>query len=103
MLGYEPIVDRMVVVDGQDFTHFFGADQLDPFPVGTALTMKIYSRDGDQLGAWPAVTITPSGALVQITADDLDPIPDAATFKVFVEYPDGQNLVWYRGRVWRRA
>lgn len=103
MIGYEPIVERMVVITGQDFTHFFGADDLDPLPVGTTLTLKFYNRDNQQLGAWPAITVTPSGALVQITADDLDPIPDGALFKVFVDYPTGETLCWYRGRVWRRA
>lgn len=102
MIGYEPIVEKMVVISGQDFSHFFGADTNDPFPTGTTLTLKVFSREGDQIGAWPAVAVTASGALVQVTADDLDPVPDAATFKVFVEYPDGQNLCWYRGRVWRR-
>jgi hypothetical protein len=102
VLGYEPIVEKMVVVSGQDFSHLFGVEN-SPFPNGTTLTLKIFDREGQQLGAWPAVAVEPGGALVQITADDLDPIPDAATFKVFVEYPDLQTLVWYRGRVWRRA
>jgi len=101
MIGYEPITEKMVVVTGQDFSHWFGTT--DPFPTGTELTLKIYPRDGGtQLGAWPAVTVSATGALVQITADDLDPIPDGSSFRVFVEYPDGQELCWYRGRVWRR-
>jgi hypothetical protein len=104
VIGYEPIVEQMIVVTGQDFAHFFGVEEHDPFPMGTTLSLKVYSREGDQLGAWPAINVQPSGALVQITADDLDPIPDASTFKVFVEYPGmPTGMCWYRGRVWRRA
>jgi len=104
MLGYEPLVDKMIVIAGQDFSHFFGVDQLDPFPTGTELVLKILARDdGEQLGAWPAISVQPSGALVQITADDLDPIPDGAVFRVYVTYPDEQDLCWYRGRIWRRT
>jgi hypothetical protein len=103
MLGYEPFVEKMVVVSGQDFSHFFGVEQTDPFPTGTGLTLKIFDRDdGDQLGAWPAVSVQAVGALVQITSQDLDPIPDGAVFRVYVQYPD-RDLVWYRGRVWRRS
>jgi hypothetical protein len=104
MIGYEPIVETMVIVSQQDFSHFFGVDESDPLPVGTTLTLKVYSREGDQIGAWPAVDVQPSGALVQITANDLDPVPDAASFKVFVQYPNSPTgLCWYRGRVWRRV
>lgn len=102
MFGYEPIVEKMVVVDGQDFSHFFGVDTHYPFPNGTTLTLKILDRENNQLGAWPAVAVEPGGALVQINADELDPIPDASQFRVYVQYPDGQDLCWYRGRVWRR-
>lgn len=103
MLGYEPLVEKMVVVSGQDFSHFFGTQSSSPFPSGTSLTLKIFDREDSQLGAWPAVAVSPGGALVQIDADDLDPVPDAATFRVYVQYPDGQDLCWYRGRVWRRT
>jgi hypothetical protein len=102
MLGYEPIVEKMVIVADQDFAHFFGVEG-SPFPNGTTLTLKIFDREGQQLGAWPAVAVEPGGALVQINAEDLDPIPDSALFRVLVSYPGGQDLVWYRGRVWRRA
>jgi hypothetical protein len=104
MIGYDPIVETMVIVAGQDFSHFFRVDPTDPFPSGTILTLKIYSREQDQLGAWQAISVQPAGALVQIRADDLDPVPDAATFKVYVQYPGWPTgLCWYRGRVWRRT
>lgn len=103
MIGYEPFVERMVVIDGQDFSHFFGADPTDPFPANTTVTLKIYDRDNNQLGAWPAITNGSTGSLVQIDADDLRNIPDSAHFRVFVNYSTGQTLCWYRGRVWRRV
>lgn len=102
MFGYEPIVEKMIVIDGQDFQHFFGVGDEYAFTIGTTLTLKIYDREDNQLGAWPAVAVAPSGALVQITADDLSPIPDGSQFRVYVQYPDGADLCWYRGRVWRR-
>lgn len=102
MIGYEPIVDKMVVITGQDFSHFFGVEEASPFPNGTTLTLKIFDREGQQLGAWPAVSVSPGGALVQINANDLNPIPDGAAFRVYVSYPDTTELCWYRGRVWRR-
>jgi len=104
VIGYEPIVDNMVIVVGQDFSHFFGVEESSPFPAGTVVTLKIFERgeNGQQLGAWPAVVVEPGGALVQIDGDDLYTVPDAAQFRVFVEYPDGQVLCWYRGRIWRR-
>lgn len=102
MIGYDPIVEQMMIVDGQDFAHFFGVSHDQPFPTGTAVTLKIYDRSGGQLGSWPAVGVAAEGALVQINSDDLVGIPDAAEFKVYVGYPDGQDFCWYRGRVWRR-
>lgn len=103
MIGYEPIVEKMVVVSGQDFSHIFNAGDGDTFPNGTVLTLKIFARDdGDQLGAWPAVSVTSTSAQVQIAQEDLDPIPDGSVFRVYVAYPSGQDLCWYRGRVWRR-
>lgn len=104
MLGYEPLPETMVVVAGQDFSHFFGVSEEDPFPAGTDLVLKIFERsDGEQLGAWPAVEVLPGGGQVQISAEELDGIPDASVFRVYVEYPTGQVLCWYRGRVWRKA
>ena len=103
MIGYEPYVETMTVIDGQDFSHFFEVEDDEAFPPGPTLTFKILARDNkQQLGAWPAVTVEPGGALVQITAEDLINIPDASQFRVYVDYPDGQTLCWYRGRVWRR-
>jgi hypothetical protein len=103
MLGYEPLVEKMIVVSGQDFSHFFGVEANDPFPTGTDLVLKIFERDdGDQLGAWPAISVQAGGALVQIDHEDLALIPDGAVFRVYVIYPDDQELCWYRGRVWRR-
>lgn len=101
MLGYEPIVEKMIVVSGQDFSHFFATDT--PFQRDTDLTLKIFARDnGEQLGAWPAVAVESAGALVQINSEDLDSIPDGAVFRVYITYPDSQQMCWYRGRVWRR-
>lgn len=101
MIGYEPIVDNMVVITGQGLTHFFGTTE-DPFPTGTEVVLKVFSRDGAQISAWPAVVVEPGGALIQINADDLTNLTDSMEFKVFVEYPGDQPLCWYRGRVWRR-
>jgi hypothetical protein len=103
MIGYEPIVEKMVVISGQDFAHHFGVEETDPFPADTGLTLRIFDREGNQIGAWPAVSVQPGGAQVQITADDLDIVPDAAVFRVHVEYADGTDLIWIRGRVWRRS
>lgn len=103
MIGYEPIVEKMVVITGQDFTHFFGVESYDPLPAGTGLTLRIFDRENNQIGAWPAVSVQPGGAQVQITATDLDSVPDGGLFRVNVEYPDGNDLIWIRGRVWRRS
>lgn len=104
MLGYEPIVEKMIIIQGQDFSHFFGVEDVAPFPSGTELVLKILTRDdGEQLGAWPAIAVEPGGALVQISADDLEVVPDGAVFRVFVTYPDEQDVCWYRGRIWRRS
>lgn len=103
MIGYEPFVEKMVIIGGQDFIHWFGVDPHDPFPTGTGLTLKMFDREGNQIGAWPAVVVKPGGAQVQITAEDLDGIPDASVFRVHVDYPDGTDVVWIRGRVWRRS
>ncbi len=105
MLGYEPFVTDMVIIAGQDFSHFFGVTDDDPIPPGTTVILKIYTRDGsDQIGAWPAIDVQPGGAHVQITSVDLDAIPDSATYRVFVSYtePSEQTLCWFRGRVHRR-
>lgn len=102
MLGYDPIVEKMVVISGQDFAHTFQVEG-SSFPPSTVVTLKIYARDNfQQLGAWPAVSVSSSAAVVQINSEDLEPIPDASTFRVYVQYPGGEDLCWYRGRVWRR-
>ena len=54
MIGYEPIVEKMVVISGQDFAHHFGVEETDPFPADTGLTLRIFDREGNQIGAWPA-------------------------------------------------
>jgi hypothetical protein len=103
MLGYEPTLENMVIATGQDFSHYFGVTEDDPFPDDTVLTLKIYARDAvDQIGSWPAILVEEGGAQVQIASTDLDIVPDGATFRVYVTYPDSQALCWYRGRVWRR-
>lgn len=104
MIGYDPVVENMVIVDDQDFSHFFGVNDDDPFPGGTTLTLNIYSRDAEtQLGTWPAISVTASGAQVQINSEDLTDVPDGAAFRVYVDYPTTERLCWYRGRVWRRT
>lgn len=104
MIGYEPYTEKMLIIAGQDFSHWFGVTEDDPFPDGTDLILKIFERDsGDQIGSWPAAQVLAGGAQVQIGAEELDEIPDASLFRVMVEYPDGQSLCWYRGRVWRKA
>lgn len=104
MIGRDPIVDQMVVVDGEQFFHRFGVDEDDPFPSDTTVTLKVYDRTGEtQLGAWPAVEVLPGSAVVTISADDHAPIPDGSAFRVWVQYPEGPPLCWYRGRVWRRV
>lgn len=102
MIGYEPISEKMLVIKGQDFSHRFGVTEDDPLPDGTDLVLKIFERDDDsQIGAWPAVTVEPGGAHVQITAADLEIVPDASVFRVYVVYTD-ETLCWYQGRVWRK-
>lgn len=103
MLGYNPIVEEMVILESQDFTHRLDVIADDPFPAGTTVTLYIYARDGEtQMGAWPAVAVDTGGADLQIAADDFNEIPDSAVFRIYVTYPTGEKVCWYRGRVWRR-
>lgn len=98
-IGYTPTRESMKVVPGQDFSHYFRVTEIDPFPSGTLVIMKIFDRVNTQLGAWPAVLVEEGGAQVQIIAADLEPIPDGAAFRVYVTYPDTQTICWYSGRV----
>lgn len=100
MLGYEPTAENMVILSGQDFTHYFGVTEADPFPDDTTLVLKIYDRTGAILiGSWPAVLVEEGGAQVQITAGDLADVPNGSTFRVFVTYPTGETVCWYYGRI----
>lgn len=102
MIGHTPIVEDMLVVDGQPFVHNFATT--DAFPAATTVTLKIYDRTGkEQLGAWPAVQVDPSGVLVTISADELLPVPSSSVYRVWILYASTPLPVcWYQGRVRRQ-
>ena len=100
-IGHLPVVQRLVLVDGQDFATVFktvGA----PLPVGTVVKLQILNRDKSYVyGVWP-VTKTGAGWVPFIDAADHAPIPHGSWFRLFVTYPSGGGtFCWIAGSVER--
>lgn len=100
VLGHVPTKAEMLLRKGCDFAWFLGVDDDEPLPDDTTVTLYAYSRDSAELlGFWPAVSVQPGGAQIQILADDHEIIPDGGKFTVILEKPGYPKTAWLEGRV----
>jgi len=101
VLGHVPTKAEILLRRGCDWTWFIGVDsEDDPLPDDTDVTLYVYSRDNTELLAfWPAVTVEPGGAQLQIYADDHAAIPDGAKFTIVLAKPGYPKTPWFEGRV----
>lgn len=100
VIGHEPVVQRVVLIDGQDLTHVFTTWGED-LPAGTVVEWRVTDRDhASLLGVWP-VTETVDGWLLNVEAADHARIPDGTRFRLFVTYPTGGRFCWIAGPVGR--
>ena len=101
VLGHIPTKAELLLRKGCDFTWFLEVEDDDePLPDATVVTLDVYSRDSSELLAfWPAVSVEPGGAQLQIYADDHEIIPDGGKFTVILEKPGFPKTAWLEGRV----
>lgn len=106
MIGNVAIVDRINLIQGQDLAHRWDVPAGDGLPAGTTVTLYMYSHNfSETLGIWPSIDVDTSGASFFIEAEDLEPIPAGARFRVYLIYPDAPKprLVWILGTVSRQG
>lgn len=101
LIGHEPALQRLTLVDGQDLAHVF-VPLGEALPSGTVVELRIYSRDHSELyGVWP-VTLTGDGWLVNVEAADHERVPTGSRFRLFTTYPaGGGRFCWIAGPVVR--
>jgi hypothetical protein len=101
-IGYEPQIERLVLVKGQDFLHDINPPAGETFPVGTSadLILSAAGGSGDVIATWPA-TVTPSAISWSVSSTVADTITAPATFRILVHYSDGSDFCWFQGAVAR--
>lgn len=97
-IGYEPIIDTLVLVPGQDFLH----DIFPPFgetvPSGTTGSLTFYDPTGTLLATWDA-NVSSASISWNVSSTLSDTIPTPANFRIYVHFQDGTDFCWYRGPV----
>lgn len=100
VLGHRPTKAELLLRKGCDFVWALTVDEDDPLPDDTTVTLYVYPRDTwDVLAFWPAVSVEPGRAVLQIVADDHEIIPDGGKFTVILEKPGFPKTAWLEGRV----
>jgi hypothetical protein len=100
VLGHVPTKAEILLRKGCDFTWFIEVEDDEPLPDDTTVTLYVYSRDSVELVAfWPAISVVPGGAQLQIVADDHEIIPDGGKFTVVLQKPGYPKTAWLEGRV----
>lgn len=100
VLGHVPTKAEILLRKACDFTWFLGVGEDEPLPTSTTVVLYVYSRDSAELlGFWPAVSVEPGGAQLQIYADDHELIPDGAKFTVILQKPGFPKTPWFEGRI----
>ncbi len=102
VIGHEPVVQRVVLIEGQDLTHLFIPHT--PLPSGSVLEWRAYDRDWKHLyGVWPVTdeTLTEGGWLLNVEASDHAVIPDGSRHRLFATYPTGGRYCWIAGPIGR--
>jgi hypothetical protein len=99
-IGFEPIVETLVLVKGQDFLHDIFAPLGETFPVGTTAEIIFYDAAGTQLDEWSA-SVNSAAVSWNVDKAVADTIPHPAFFRIYIHYPDGADFCWYKGSVVR--
>lgn len=100
IIGHEPAVQTLTLIDGQDLSHLFTTTG-PPLPTGSVCELRVTDRDrAYTYGVWP-ITATEDGWLLNIEADDHANIPTGARYRIFATYPTGQRACWIAGPVSR--
>lgn len=98
IIGHEPALQVLNIVDGQDLSHVFEVIG-EPLPVGTMASMEISDREHDHTYAvWP-ITDAPAGWTLNVAAADHAEIPHGARFRLYVMYPSAGRYCWIAGPV----
>ncbi|OBF29837.1 hypothetical protein A5720_11930 [Mycolicibacterium conceptionense] len=98
IIGHEPALHVLNLVDGQDLSHVFEVVG-DPIPVGSLASMEVSDREHDYTYAvWPIIE-TGAGWALNVAAADHADIPHGARFRVYVTYPTAGRYCWIAGPV----
>lgn len=97
-IGYEPEIETLVLVPGQDFLHTIYPPPGQQFADGTSVEIIFYTADGTVITSWDA-TVTLTSVSWSVDSAVSDTIPTPADFRMFVHYADGTDFCWCRGQV----
>ncbi|SLG34440.1 Uncharacterised protein [Mycobacteroides abscessus subsp. abscessus] len=99
-IGHQPLVDSLVLVNGQDFIHEILMPAGEFVPAGTTCKIVIYDMAGDVVTEWPA-TVVSNSISWDVASESADTINLPATYRIYVHYSDGADFCWYRGPIVR--
>lgn len=100
VVGYQPVLMRLALIDGQDFTHEFPVTG-EPLPPGSVVALELLNRDKTYTyGSWP-LTETETGWVAFIEAADHAVVPHGGSFRLSVTYPGEGRFYWIAGSVER--
>lgn len=100
-IGYEPIVDTLVLVAGQDFLHDIYPPTGQTVPAGTTCNLTFYDPSGAVIASWSA-GVSSASVSWDIASTLADTIPIPAHYRIYVRYSDGKDFCWYHGPVARQ-
>lgn len=99
-IGFEPLVETLVLVQGQDFLHDIYPPAGETIPAGTTSELIFYDPSGTIVATWSA-NVSPGAVSWDVASTLADTIPIPAQFRIYVHYSDGKDFCWYRGQVSR--
>lgn len=100
-IGFEPIVDTLILVSGQDFLHDIFPPTGLTIPAGTSANLIFYDPSGTTVATW-AATVSSASVSWDVASTVADTITIPAHFRIYVHYSDGKDFCWYRGQTARQ-
>lgn len=101
MAGQIPEVEKIYITPGEDFEHYYSADEDDPIPDDTTANITVYSKDWvTTLAVFPASLVEAGGVRFNVQSSDWTPIPAWSRYRFWLSYPGaGSPRVWKKGSV----
>jgi hypothetical protein len=99
-IGFEPITETLVLVDGQDFVHDIFPPAGEEIPAATTADLKFYDPSGDVSATWSA-SVSSAAIAWNVSSALADTIAIPSSFRIYVHYSDGADFCWFQGQVTR--